>query len=189
MPGMKPYSLAHTNTHPLARMLPLQREQMQVYRLGEKSPPADEFRNHAPTWEVVNVILNSLGSTRVRVNVQRDFTLLAVIASSTVNTARGGFRTQLYDMKKQLRFADRGQLFANFAGTMGGGTAGAALFLREPWRFDEADSQVLVIVQNMETAQNSIQVVMYGQALRFNDPVPGYEEFPGGVVSGLGVGR
>lgn len=189
MPGMKPYSLRHTITHPLARMLPLQREQLQVYRLGEKSPPSAEFKNHAPTWEVVNVILNSLGSTRVRVNVQRDFTLMALTASASVNTVRGGFRAQLYDMKKQLRFADRGQLFANIAGPMGGAATGAGNFLREPWRFDEADSQILVIVQNMELAQNAIQLCMYGQALRFNDPVTGYEEFPGGVVSGLGVGR
>jgi len=185
MPGMRPTSLKHTVTHPLARMLPIQREQAQVYRLGEKNPPADEMRNHAPMWEVVNVILNSLGSTRVRVNVQRNFTLMGLTASSSVLTALGGFRAQLYDMKKQLRMADRGQLVSNLAGNMGT-TPGAPIFLREPWNFDEPDSQVLVIVQNMEKAQNSIQLVMYGQVLRFNDPTPGFQEFPGGIVSSLG---
>lgn len=187
MPGIHPYSLRMTPTNPLARMLPIQREQMMVYRLGEKNPPSGHMRDHAPMWEVVNVVLNARGSTRVRVNLQRDFTLMALTASATVNTALGAFRAQFYDMKKQLRFADRGVLFANLAGTMGGGggAGGSASFLREPWEFDEPDSQVLVIVQNMETAQNSIQIVMYGQVLRFNQPAPGFQEFPGGVVSNL----
>ena len=186
---MLPFSLRNTVTHPLARMLPLQREQLMVYRLGEKNPPAGHLLDHAPMWEVVNVVLNARGSTRVRVNLQRDFTLMALIASATVNTALGGFRAQFYDMKKQLRFADRGVLFSNLAGPMGGGTPGAAFFLREPWEFDEPDSQILVIVQNMEAAQNSIQFVMYGQVLRFNQPIAGFQEFPGGVVSNVGSGR
>jgi hypothetical protein len=181
-----PYSFALTPKHPLARLLPIQREQMQVYRLGEKNPPIGDLKDHAPMWEVVNVILAARDSTRVRVNLQRDFHLMALTASVSVNTALGGFRAQLYDRKKQLRFADRGQLVANLAGTMGGGGFGGAFFLREPWPFEEPDSQVLVIIQNMEAAQNSIQLVMYGQVLRFNQPVPGVEEFPGGVVSNLG---
>jgi len=180
MPGIRPFSLRFTPTHPLARMLPIQREQMQVYRLGEKSPPS-ELTDHAPMWEVVTVNLNARGSTRVRVNLQRDFTLMALTASASVNTALGGFRAQLYDMKKQLRLADRGVMFANLAGSAGG-----AVFLREPWPFDEPDSQVLVIVQNMETAANIINIALYGQVLRFNQPAPGYAEFPGGVVSNLG---
>jgi hypothetical protein len=189
VPGARPYSLRHSLTHPLARMLPIQREQMQVYRLGEKHPPAGEMKDHAPMWEVVNVVLAARDSTRVRVNLQRNFTLLALTASATVNTALGGFRAQFYDMKKELRFADRGVLFANLAGTMGGGGFGGALFLREPWTFDEPDSQVLVIVQNMEAAQNAMQFVMYGQVLRFNQAAPGYQEFPGGVVSNVGTDR
>jgi hypothetical protein len=185
MPGVHPYSLAQTPTHPLARMLPLQREQMHAYRLGEKNPPAGHLADHAPMWEVVPVILGARGSTRVRVNLQRDFTLIAITAIASVNTALGGFRAQLYDMKKQLRLADRGVMFANIAGPMGGGAAGAAFFLREPWEFDEPDSQILVIVQNMEAAQNSIEIAFYGQVLRFNQPAPGFQEFPGGVVSNL----
>ena len=185
MPGMHPFSLRFTPTHPLARMLPIQREQMQVYRMGEKNPPS-ELRDHAPMWEVVTVKLNARGSTRVRVNLQRDFTLMALTASASVNTALGGFRAQLYDMKKQLRLADRGVMFANLAGPMGGGTPGAAVFLREPWAFDEPDSQVLVIVQNMEAAANTIDIALYGQVLRFNQAAPGYQEFPGGAVSNLG---
>jgi hypothetical protein len=185
MPGMKPFSLRNTPTHPLARMLPLGHEQFQVYRLGEKNPPAGHMADHAPSWEVVNVILSSRGSTRVRVTLQRDFTLLALTASSSVFTALGGFRAQLYDMKKQLRFADRGQLVANLAGNMAA-SFGAPFFLREPWEFDEPDSQVLVIIQNMENAQNSCQLCMYGQVLRFNQDAPGFQEFPGGIVSNLG---
>lgn len=186
MPGIKPFSLRHTVTNPLARMLPIQREQMHAYRLGEKNPPSADLPDHAPMWEVVTVNLAARGSTRVRVNLQRDYTLLALTATATVNTALGGFRAQLYDMKKQLRLADRGVMFANLAGRMGGGTPGGAVFLREPWTFDEPDSQILVIVQNMETAASVINIALYGQVLRFNQPAPGYTEFPGGVVSNLG---
>lgn len=184
MPGMKPFSLRHTITHPLARMLPIQREQMMVYRLGEKSPPSGHLGDHAPMWEVVTVNLNARGSTRVRVNLQRDFTLMAITSIATV-TNHGGFRAQFYDMKKQLRFADRGVLAPNIAGNMGAASPGA-FFLREPWQFDEPDSQLLVIVQNMETVANVIDIAFYGQVLRFNQPAPGFQEFPGGVVSNLG---
>jgi hypothetical protein len=186
MPGAHPYSLAQTPTHPLARMLPIQREQMQVYRLGEKNPPAGGLIDHAPMWECATFVLASRGSDRVRINLQRDFTLLAITTSATVNTALGGFRAQFYDTAKQLRFADRGVLFSNIAGTMGGGGSGAAMFLREPYQFDQPDSQILVIAQNMENAQNSIQIVFYGLVLRFNQPVAGRSEFPGGVVSSFG---
>lgn len=188
MPGVHPYSLAQTPTHPLARMLPLQREQMQVYRLGEKNPPSGGMQDHAPMWECAEFVLSSRGSDRVRINLQRNFTLLAVIASASVNTALGGFRAQFYDTTKKLRFADRGVMFANFAGTMGGGvgTGGGAMWLREPWQFDEPDSQILVIAQNMENAQNRIQIVFYGQVLRFNQPVQGQADYPGGVVTNYG---
>ena len=59
MPGAKPYTLQNTMLHPLARMLPLQREQAQVYRLGEKNPPVGELDGHGPDWEVVSMILNA----------------------------------------------------------------------------------------------------------------------------------
>jgi hypothetical protein len=187
MPGARPYTLRHVITHPLARMLPLQREQEQVYRLGEKHPPAGELRHHAPMWESVSFILAPRDSARVRVNLQRDFTLLAITNQASVQTALGGFRAQMYDTRKELRMADRGILAANISGTVAGPTSSGGLFyLREPYQFDQPDSQLLIIAQNMETAQNTIQIALYGLVLRFNEPAPGYEEFPGGVVSNLG---
>jgi hypothetical protein len=190
MPGIKPFSLRHTVTHPLARMLPIARAQMQVYRLGEKNPPAGHLYDHAPMWECVTMTLTGRGSSRVLINLQRDFTLMAITTQASVGD-HGGFRAQFYDMKKQLRFADRGVLAVNIAGNMtGAGGAGpgapGAFFLREPWEFDEPDSQLLVIVQNMETIANTIDIAFYGQVLRFNQPAPGFQEFPGGVVSNLG---
>jgi hypothetical protein len=176
-----PYSLAQTPTHPLARMLPLGRPQMQVYRLGEKHPPIGELVDHAPMWECATFVLGSRGSDRVRINLQRDFTLLAITASASVNTALGGFRAQFYDTVKEQRFADRGVLLANLAGG-----AKAPMFLREPYPFDQPDSQILVVAQNMENATNNIQVVFYGVVLRFNQPVAGQPDYPGGVVSNYG---
>lgn len=176
MAGIKPYSLQGVRQNPLARMLPLQREQMQVYRLGEKNPPS-ELKGYGPTWEVVNLVLNARATLQARVNLQRDFHLLAVLTSAT-SVVNGGFRAQFYDVRKKLRLADRGVQQAQL-----GGGANSPAFLREPYRFDLPDSQVLVIAQNLETVTNTIQIVLFGFARRFNEP--GY--FPGGNVPSQGV--
>lgn len=186
MPGARPYSLSQTLLHPLARMLPLQREQAQSYRMGERVPPSGGLSDHAPTWEAVNMVLTARSTLQARVNLQRDFTLIALLCSSSSNV-NGGFRAQLYDTKKQLRLADRGVPFSNIAGSQTGGAVGcASFFLREPYEFDQPDSQVLVLVQNLETVTNTIQLVLYGVALRFNQQSSSQPEFPGGLVSNSG---
>lgn len=163
MGGIKAQSLKNTMTHPLCRMLPLFNWQRQVYRLAEKKPPAGGMAEHAPSWETVNMVLPALGNLQARINLQRDFWLMALICSSSVFTASGGFRAQFYDSLKKVRFADRGMNFANIAGG-----ARRSFFLRDPYQFDLPDSQVLVIVQNLENAVNTIQFTLYGQVLRFN---------------------
>jgi hypothetical protein len=183
MPGAKPYTLQNTMLHPLARMLPLQREQVQVYRLGEKNPPVGELDGHGPDWEVVSMILNAGSTLQARVNLQRDYTLMALTVSSSSNV-NGGFRAQLYDTKKQRRLADRGVQMALMAGQP---TAAAPpsgpFFLREPYKFDQPDSQILVLAQNLEVVTNTIQIVLYGVVLRFNEESLTAVEFPGGPVS------
>jgi hypothetical protein len=177
MPGVKPFSRVNTIQHTLARMLPLFRYQMQVYRLAEINPPAGDMDGYGPVWEAVSFVLGPLGSLQARVNVQRDFTCVAMSASSSVLTAAGGFRVQLFDTKKQLRFADRGVHFTQFAGNPPG-----ARFLRDPYCFDQPDSQVLVMVQNLETSANTIQIALYGQCLRFNQASNIKPVFPGGSI-------
>lgn len=161
--------------HPLARMLPLLRLQSQVYRLADKFPPGigDSF---APIWEVVSFNPGARQTQQARVNFQRDFHLLAVIGSSS---AAGGFRLQIYDKKKAYlgarlpkdrkegkRLSERGVVFGNFCGL-----GKQPFFLREPHPFTEQNAQALVIVQNQDTAAaNTIQVVLYGLARRFNYP-------------------
>lgn len=162
MPGANPRSLRNTLVHPLARMLPQLRFQQQVYRLGEKNPPAGTMVDHAPNWNITTLILAGLGTQQVRVNVQPDFHWLATLGGCTLNTV-GGFRAQIYDTRKKLRFADRGVRFAN----LGGNSIGPQ-WLRDPYRFDLPNSQVLLVVQNLESAQNEIQIAMYGQVVRFN---------------------
>lgn len=170
--GMHPYSLANVQKQMLARMLPLSREQRQVYKMGEKHPPGLE--GYGPTWEAVNAVLAARSTLQMRVNLQRDFHLLALAASSSSNV-NGGFRAQMFDSLKRRRFADRGVNFANIAG---GAVAG--FYLRDPYRFDQPDSQVLVMMQNLETVQNTVQLVLYGVALRFNEA--GGLAFPGGPI-------
>lgn len=174
--------------HPLARMLPLQREQMQVYRMGERLPPVGELSGYGPMWEPINMVLAARSTLQARVNFQRAFTLLAVAASSS-SVVNGGFRAQFYDMKKQRRLADRGVQQANIGGQVSTGGAGPTgpFFLREPYPFDITDSQLLVLVQNLETVQNTIQIVLYGSVLRFNEVSKTQPEFPGGPVSSLSL--
>lgn len=178
MPGAKPYTLRDVSQHPLSRMLPLKRYQMQAYRLGEKLPPS-ALDGHGPTWEAVTLTLAQRGTLQARVNLQRDFTLIGISASSSSN-ANGGFRAQLYDMKKQVRFADRGAQFSQFAASAAV-AGGNPILLREPYRFDEPDSQIYVAVQNLEIVTNTVQIVFYGQALRFNELSA--NDFPGGTIT------
>lgn len=90
-PGKDPSVLFHM----LARMLPLRRYQAQVYRLAQKFPPGFED-GFAPIWEVASALLPARGTTQLRINFQSQFHLLAVGGFNTL----GGFRAQLYDMKK-----------------------------------------------------------------------------------------
>lgn len=184
MPGAKPYTLREVSQHPLARMVPLRRNQMHAYRLGERVPPS-ALDGHGPIWEAASVALNARSTLQVRIPLQRDFHLLAIGANSSSN-ANGGFRAQFFDKKKALRFADRGVGFAIFGcspNAIGAGTAGASwIYLREPYRFDMPDSHILMNVQNLETVSNTVQIVFYGQALRFNEPSG--RNFPGGVFTG-----
>lgn len=160
--GVNPYSLRNTMVHPLARMTPKGLYQQQVYRLGEKNPPVGAMADHSPKWEVVTVVLDALGTTQARINVERDFHIVSLLASSSSNVS-GGFRAQLYDTLKKVKFEDRGVNFANLAGA-----SGKAYMLREPYQFDLPNSQVLLLLQNLEAVQNTIQIVLYGQVLRFN---------------------
>jgi hypothetical protein len=183
MAGVHPYSLRNVLQNPLARMLPLHDNQSLVYKLGEKHPPSGGMIGHSPTWEAVSFIIAARGTAQVRVSLQRNFTLLA-LSTSASSVANGGFRAQLYDTKKKRRLADRGVQQANIAGSEV--AASGPFFLREPYQFDQPDSQLLVIVQNLETVTNTIQIALYGQVLRFNELHPGHRDFPGGLVPTIG---
>jgi hypothetical protein len=180
MAGAKPYSLRHTLQNPLARMLPLYHYQAQAYRLGERLPPVGHMDGYGPDWEVVTMIIAPQGTQQARVGLQRDYTLISLNGSSSSNV-NGGFLAQLYDVKRSVRLAVQGVQFANFGGSMGNGAN--TFLLREPYRFDQPDSQILVMVQNLESVQNTIQLVLYGQSLPFNQVRKHVNEFPGGPVS------
>lgn len=179
MPGSNPFSRRFTLQHPLARMLPLFRYQSQVYRLGEKHPPSGGLNGYGPVWEAVSFVLDPQATLQARVNVQRAFTLLAFTASATEDERAGPlpFRVQLFDTKKQRRLMERGVQNQNFAGL-----SRSPQFLRDPYEFDQPDSQVLVLVQNFASVANTIQVVLYGQCLRFNEPSDIQPLFPGGNI-------
>jgi hypothetical protein len=164
--------------NPLARMVPLQREQFHAYRLGEKLPPSGELDGYAPTWEAISMVLAARGTLQARVDLKREFTLLGITSSASVIDT-GGFRAQLYDVLRKRRIADRGVSRPNIAGG-----AGAMVLLREPYPFPDAGSQILVQVQNLEVVANTIQLVLYGVSRRFN--APGGQEFPGGKVTSSG---
>ena len=180
--SMNPQIDQNVLRNPLARMLPLLELQSQVYRLAQKHPPGFED-GFTPIWEVATCVLPARQTTQLRINFQNQFHLMALTGSSSL---AGGFRVQLYDMKKQyntwvnvakrimgdkgkpgVRLAGRGIAFANFLGP-----GSDPFFLREPHPFTEPNAQALVIVQNQDItgSSNIIQVVLYGQARRFNWP-------------------
>lgn len=157
--------------NPLARMLPLKVWQSQVYRLAEKHPPGLED-GFTPIWECVTFVMPARTTDQARVSVQRDFHLIAVSATSTLGPGNGNgtFRFQIYDEKKKWKLTDRGVQFA--VGTGGGSPATLPLFLRHPYPLTEKDAQLLVVCQNQDTSVNTnqVQIVLYGQARRFNFP-------------------
>jgi len=134
------------------------REQAMVYRHGELPPGLEGCQ---PRWEVVNAVIGAQQTLQVKVDLMRDFVLLAVLGSAATNTV-GGFRMQMYDKSKNRKLQERGTQFPN----MGGSSAGA-FFLREPYHFDVPRSQLLIVLQNMETVENTVQLALYGVAAPF----------------------
>jgi hypothetical protein len=164
MPGRShPYSLDHVLQNQLSNLVPLRRTNQQCYQLGFRHPSGD-LDGYGPMWEVVTMTLPAFGTKQARINVQRDFHILGKIGNST---GPNGFRAAFYDVKKKRRFADRP--FGHF--NMLGGQ-GSVFMLRRPYRFDEPNSQLLVMVQNLDSVTVTIQIVVYGCVLRFNDPRP-----------------
>jgi hypothetical protein len=150
--------------HPLARMLPFRhRQQLGVYRFGQKIPPHDpRLDDHGPVWEVFDFVLASQDNQNTTLAVQPDFTFIAIGASSTIAApVNGGFRIQLFDVLKARRFATRGVQQGQIGGPM---QAPGPFFLRDPYYFDLPNSQIKISIQNLETQQNKVQVVLYGMA-------------------------
>ena len=145
--------------NPYTRLIPLKGWQADVYRMAEQMPPGLE--GCQPRWEVVNAVILAQQSLEVKIDIMTGFHLLAVLGSATTNTV-GGFRTQFYDAIKKRRFHDRPVQFPQL-----GGAAAAPFFLREPYHFDLPRSQMLLILQNMETVTNTVQIVLYGVAAPF----------------------
>ena len=158
-----PYSLDHVVQNQLSNLVPLRRTNQQCYQMGFRHPQGD-LDGYGPIWEVVTMSLPAFGTREARVNFQRDYHLLGLVGSAS---APNGFRAQFYDVKKKRRFADRLYGHFNFLGGQG-----SVFMLRRPYRFDERDSQLLLMVQNLDTVASTVQIVLYGCVLRFNDPRP-----------------
>ena len=166
---MNPQPGQNVLTHTLARMLPLHRYLQQVYRLAEKFPPGLDD-GYAPIWEVATFVLAGRQTQQARINVQREYHILSLAGSSS---AAGGFRANLLDVKKRppntkragYRFAERGVSFANLLGAGSG-----PFFLREPYPMREENAQLLIQCQNQDTGANTVQIVVFGMARRWNFP-------------------
>lgn len=144
--------------NPMAFMLPIQREQMMVYRHGALPPGLEGYQ---PRWEIVNAVLGARQTLPAKLDLMTDFHLLAVLGAATTNNL-GGYRVQMYDVLRKRSLQDRLAQFPN----MGGGANGA-FFLREPYRFDMPRSQMKLMITNMEAVQNTVQLALYGVAAPF----------------------
>jgi hypothetical protein len=159
-------NLAAIRQNIFGRMLPLARLQVQVYRMADGFPPGLE--GYAPKWECVSVVLPGKGTQQMRVALEKHFHLLAFMMSSA---NAGGARAQLYDPEEKVRFGDRNVTNANLAGGLSSTTTDP-FFLREPYLFGGDAPTVLLNVQNMDAAQNAIQIVLYGMCLRKDQAQP-----------------
>lgn len=176
MPGTSPFTRRNVLKNPLARMLPIHGNQQMSYRLGETHPPSEGLGEYAPTWEVIEVGLAALGGAQARINLQRKFTLLAIAGQSTAAGFEGWFKAQFFDVNRQRRMSNRGSDLYLFGGSNRNfGTPASAPLgwfpLREPYVFDEPDSQILIDVRNLEETACVAQIMFYGVALRFNQIV------------------
>lgn len=152
-------SLRREFVNPFTRMLPVKGWQADVYRMAEKLPPGLE--GYQPRWEIVNAVIPAQQQVQVKVDLMTDFHLLAVLASSSVNNL-GGFRAQFFDVLKKIQLTDRGLQQPQI-----GGNSGAPFFLRDPYRFDLPRSTMLIRLMNMEVAQNTVQLALFGVAAPF----------------------
>jgi len=162
VPQVNPRTLRAEFINPFVRLLRMPLGyQSQVYRYAEKSPPGCE--GYQPRWEVISAALGAQQTIQVKVDLMNDFHILGILASATANTV-GGFRAHVYDKAKNRRIGPgpQGCQFPN----LGGNTA-SPFFLREPYRFDLEGSQALVILQNLEPAANTVQLVLFGLAAPF----------------------
>jgi len=155
--------LVNTVMNAFARQFSLANNQKFAYILGEGSvvPITGGF----PCWAYTEFAsLGAYATARTRIPLPSAFTLLGYFGSASVNTV-GGYRINVYDVNRRMRFTERPANFQNFAGTGNSPLVqGAAIGSRQvqPYQFQEEDAQALITVVNLENASNNIQFGFYG---------------------------
>jgi len=145
-----------TFVNPFIGQIPKGHYQNAVYAHGEKFPPG--LAGGRPAWYPCDFTLAPNDTQDTTISIDEGFQLLAFLASSALGSGLGdGFRVQLYDVQKGIKFVDRGINFENV-----GGLGGAPYFQRSAYPFDEANPQVFVRVINLQALQNAVQVVLFG---------------------------
>jgi hypothetical protein len=140
--------------------------QKDVYMLGDGSVFDEAIQGGTPTWIPCDFLpLGPSKTGRSKMALPDNFTLLAFLASASVNT-KGGFRVNVYDINRRIRLTERP---VNF--NLMGGTGNSPLFLGGDWgpsryalpyQFQELNAQVMITIVNMETQNNNIEFVLYG---------------------------
>jgi hypothetical protein len=140
--------------------------QKDVYISGDGSVFDGAVQGGTPSW--IPCDFSPLGPSktgRCKMPLPDNFTLLAFMASASVNT-KGGFRLNVYDINRRIRFTERPVNFNAFAGTGSsplflGGDWGTSRFAL-PYQFQPTNAQCMITVVNLETVNNNIELVMYG---------------------------
>lgn len=110
-----------------------------------------------PFWYVFNYNLTARQTMEYRAVTSKNFYLLAIMGDSQVGLPGApGFRAQIFDAARKMRFSDRGVEMANLVGNAQG-----PAFERVPYRFEPL-SPILVRVQNTLAVANAGQIVLYG---------------------------
>jgi hypothetical protein len=126
----------------------------------------DMIAGGTPSWIPCDLLpLGPSKTARMKLPLPNNFTLLSFFASASSNL-RGGFRVNVYDINRRIRFTERPVNFNEIAGQGNsplfiGGDWGANRY-GAPYPFQPDDAQVMITIVNLETVPNNIEFGLYG---------------------------
>lgn len=122
---------------------------------------AESIAGHIPLWRVVNWALSGQETQEYRVSSGFDFSLASIAGDSS---QAAGFKANIYDAGRKRVILDVPASSFNLAGA-----GGRPMILHRIYAIP-AYSAILIRIQNLATAGNSGQLVLFGYGERESEP-------------------